>query len=200
MIKIGLTGGIASGKSTVSKMFMELAIPVVDADVASRKVVEPGQPALKEIADTFGREVIQKDGLLDRKKLGAIIFGDESQRKKLNVIVHPRVREWMQKEMKGYEEQGEKAIVLDIPLLIESQLKNWADKTLLVYVPKAIQVERLMARDQISEEEALLRIHSQMPLEEKKVFADGIITNVGPLSETRQQLLGILDGWGIDYK
>lgn len=198
MIKIGLTGGIASGKSTVSKMLIELSIPVVDADVASRKVVEPGQPALTEIAEIFGPEVIQADGQLDRKRLGALIFGDEQQRKALNAIVHPRVREWMQNEIKRYEEKGEKAIVLDIPLLIESKLKSWADKVLLVYVPKDIQIERLMARDHIHEKEALLRIHSQMPLEEKRAFADEIIDNQGSLLETRQQLLKILDAWGIN--
>jgi dephospho-CoA kinase len=199
MIKIGLTGGIASGKSAVSKMFRALSIPVVDADVASRKVVEPGQPALSEIAELFGPAVIQPDGQLDRKKLGALIFGDEHQRQTLNAIVHPRVREWMQEQIKGYEEMGEKAIVLDIPLLIESKLMNWADKVLLVYVPKDVQVKRLMTRDHLSEEDALLRIHAQMPLEDKKAQADQIIDNQGSLLETQQQLLNILDAWGIHY-
>ncbi|HSU79383.1 MAG TPA: dephospho-CoA kinase, partial [Candidatus Angelobacter sp.] len=171
--------------------------PVVDADVASRKVVEPGQPALIEIIDVFGSGVIQADGTLDRKKLGAVIFGDEDKRKMLNAIVHPRVREWMQVQIKGCEEMGENAIVLDIPLLIESQLKSWADKVLLVYVPKAIQIERLMTRDQISEDEALLRIHSQMPLDEKKAYADRVIDNQGSLQDTREQLLTILGEWGI---
>lgn len=199
MIKIGLTGGIASGKSTISNMFIELGIPVVDADVAARKVVEPGQPALQEIKQAFGPDVIQENGELDRKKLGAIIFKEEPKRKILNQIVHPRVREWMQSQMARYEQKGHPAIVLDIPLLIESNLKNWADFILLVYVPRDLQIQRLMARDSITEGEALLRIQSQMPLDEKKAYADRMINNEGSILESRAQLLAILDEWGISF-
>lgn len=198
MIKIGLTGGIASGKSTVSNMLLELGLQVVDADIASRKVVEPGEPALEEIAEAFG-DVLQENGELDRKKLGTIIFQDESKRQQLNQIVHPRVREWMHNQMGIYEREGRPAIILDIPLLLESRLNSWADQVLLVYVSKPIQIKRLMERDGSSEEEALQRIHSQMPLDEKKAYADRIINNEGRLSDTREQLLAILDEWGIPY-
>lgn len=199
MFKIGLTGGIASGKSTVSTMLTQVGIPVVDADIASRKVVEKGMPALDDIVKAFGPDVVLENGELDRKALGAIIFKDETKRQTLNDIVHPRVREWMKNQVDGYEEEGEPAIVLDIPLLIESSLKTWTDKVLLVYVTKPTQIERLMARDGISEEEALLKIHSQMSLDDKRAYADRIVTNEGQIEETRAQLFQILDDWNVSY-
>ncbi len=197
MIKIGLTGGIASGKSTVSQMLTELGFPVIDADVASRKVVEKGKPALKEIEKAFGSDVIQSNGELDRKKLGGLIFKDATKRQMLNEIVHPRVRAWMRDQIMVNEQIGQVAVVLDIPLLIESTLKSWADRILLVYVPEEVQIKRLMDRDDITREDALLRINSQMPLDEKRALADRIINNQGSILESRSQLLDILEEWKL---
>ncbi|MFC4618246.1 dephospho-CoA kinase [Camelliibacillus cellulosilyticus] len=197
MIRIGLTGGIASGKSTVARFFHELSIPVIDADIAAREVVKPGEPAYHQIVDYFGHDVLQNDLTIDRKKLGAIIFNNDHKREALNAIVHPEVRKWMLERVKDCQERGERAVVLDIPLLIESQLTNWVDKVLIVYVPFEIQKDRLMKRNLLSEEEALARIGAQMPLEEKKAFADAVIDNSGSIEKTKDQCLAILKKWHV---
>lgn len=185
---IGLTGGIASGKSTVSNMLSEKGFPIIDADIAARAVVEPGEPALQEIADTFGHDVLMADGTLNREKLGSIIFHDEAKRKQLNEIIHPAVRAWMMVERDKAIEKGHKTIIFDIPLLFESRLTWMADRTLLIYVAPAIQLQRLMNRNGYTEEQASARIESQMPIEEKKELADDIIDNSGTKEETAKQL------------
>ncbi|WP_050181149.1 dephospho-CoA kinase [Domibacillus robiginosus] len=195
---IGLTGGIASGKSTVSDMLKEKGFPVIDADIAARAVVEPGQPALQKIADTFGRDILSSDGTLNREKLGSVIFHDEEKRKQLNEIVHPAVRAWMMAEKDKAIDKGHKTIVFDVPLLFESKLTWMADRTLLIYVAPPIQLERLMKRNGYTEEEASARIASQMPIEEKKELADDIIDNSGTKEETAKQLEQWLARLGID--
>lgn len=185
---IGLTGGIATGKSTVSNMLKEKGFPVIDADIAARAVVEPGQPALQEIMNAFGSDVLSADGSLNRQKLGSIIFHDKEKRKKLNEIVHPAVRSWMMAEKDKAVRKGYKTIVFDIPLLFESKLTWMADRTLLVYTDPAVQLQRLMNRNGYTEEEASARIQSQMPIEEKKELADDIINNSGTKEETAKQL------------
>lgn len=185
---IGLTGGIASGKSTVSNMLREKGFPIIDADIAARAVVEPGQLALQEVADTFGHDVLMADGSLNREKLGSIIFHDEAKRKQLNEIIHPAVRAWMMAERDKAIEKGHKTIVFDIPLLFESKLTWMADRTVLIYVAPAIQLQRLMNRNGYTEEQASARIKSQMPIEEKKGLADDIIDNSGTREETAKQL------------
>ncbi|TCP32101.1 dephospho-CoA kinase [Scopulibacillus darangshiensis] len=197
MIIIGLTGGIASGKSTVSKMIQEQHIPLIDADQIAREVVEPGEPAYDEIAETFGSDVLFADGTLNRKQLGSIIFQDESKRKKLNSIVHPQIRKQMSGKIAAYKSEGTEAIVLDIPLLFESKLTGWTDKVLLVYVTPDVQLKRLMLRDGSTEKEALARIQSQLPLEEKKQLADAVINNNGSVGDTRGQLMAALKQWGV---
>ncbi|WP_017726621.1 dephospho-CoA kinase [Halalkalibacterium ligniniphilum] len=194
---IGLTGGIASGKTSVSKMFKELKIPVVDADQIAREVVQPGEDAYKRIVAHFGKGILQEDGTIERKKLGAIVFNDDSERNVLNGIVHPAVRERMQNQRKEYEAQGAKSIVFDIPLLYESNLFHLVDKVLLVYVDEAVQLKRLMDRDQAGEEDAQSRISSQLPLKGKIEKADAVINNNGTLAETRAQLEKILDEWNV---
>ena len=197
MLKIGLTGGIASGKSTVSRMIREHSIPIVDADICAREVVEPGEEAYKKIAETFGKGILNSDGTINRKQLGEIIFPNEDKRKQLNAIVHPEVRKRMLSKVEECESSGEKACVLDIPILIESNLMNWVDKILVVYVPIHVQQKRLMERDQLVEEAALARINAQMPLDEKKQYADAIIDNSGAMEETKKQLEAILKEWGL---
>ncbi len=194
---IGLTGGIASGKSTVSKMLVDLGIPVIDADIEARLAVEQGETAYNDIVRYFGQEILSPNGNINREKLGSIVFHDEEKRKALNSFVHPAVRARMLARVEDAKKTGEKAIVLDIPLLIEGNLQYMADKILLVYVNEETQLQRLMERNQFSEEEALARMNSQMPIDEKIKHADKIIDNNGTIAETKQQLMQILAEWGI---
>ncbi|KMY46331.1 dephospho-CoA kinase [Bacillus sp. FJAT-27916] len=190
---IGLTGGIASGKSTVSNWLLSQGYPVVDADIAARKVVEPGMPALEKIRKAFGDDVLLPDGTLDRKRLGSIIFANEEKRQTLNAIVHPAVREWMRQETERAFGEGASIVIMDIPLLFESKLTHMVEETILIYVTKETQLKRLMERDGYMEADALARIHAQMPIDEKKELADYIVDNNGPLSETIEQMKQIMD-------
>ncbi|PEE39188.1 dephospho-CoA kinase [Bacillus pseudomycoides] len=196
-IVIGLTGGIASGKSTVLQMFRELHIPVIDADIIAREVVEQGKEAYKEIVDVFGEEILQADGELDRPKLGSIVFHNEEKRLRLNKIVHPAVRKEMNVQKDMYIKEGMQAVVLDIPLLFESKLTSLVDQILVVAVAPSTQLERLMKRNGFIEEEAKARIDSQMSLVEKITLADKVIYNDGTIAETKAQLHRILKEWNI---
>lgn len=189
---IGLTGSIASGKSTVSLMFDDLGIPVIDADKIARIVVRPGENAYHQIVEYFGEGIIRDDQTIDRKKLGSIVFQDEDKRKVLNQIVHPAVRERMLQQRDEYKVMNEKAVVLDIPLLFESKLEGLVDWTLVVFVDEDIQLNRLMERDHFSEKEALERIHSQIPVAEKASRADEVINNNSSKNQAYQQLIQIL--------
>ncbi|BDG46186.1 dephospho-CoA kinase [Parageobacillus sp. KH3-4] len=194
-LTIGLTGGIASGKSTVTKMIRELGIPVIDADQIARDVVKMGEEAYKQIIQTFGQDILQENGEIDRTKLGAIVFHNEQERKKLNAIIHPVVRRRMLAEKEAYVQKGAQTVVLDIPLLFESELTHLVDKIIVVYVDDDVQLERLMKRNGFSKEEALARIRAQMPLREKVKKADAVIDNNGTIEETKQQLLQIFKRW-----
>lgn len=194
-IVIGLTGGIASGKSTVAAMLRDFQIPIIDADIIAREVVEPGQEAYKGIVDAFGQEILQGNGEIDRQKLGSIIFHNEEKRLLLNHIVHPAIRMEMNRQKEMYIEQGERAVVLDIPLLFESKLTSLVHKVLLVYVDEDVQLYRLMQRNHLTEEEARARIASQMPLREKITLADAVINNNDTIEHTKNQLINILEKW-----
>lgn len=194
---IGLTGGIASGKSTVSNMFKEMGITVIDADVEARLAVAKGEPAYLKIIAEFGREVVAENGEIDRPKLGSIVFHQEEKRLRLNEIVHPEVRKRMAGQIEAAKLNDEKVIVLDIPLLFESKLTFMVDKTILVYVNQQTQLERLMKRNYFSMEEAKARIDSQMPLSEKVKLADAVLENNGTIEATKRQLLNVLNDWGI---
>ncbi|WP_207369349.1 dephospho-CoA kinase [Heyndrickxia coagulans] len=194
---IGLTGGIASGKSTVSNMLKAKGFTIVDADIAARKVVEPGELAYEQIIEAFGEGILLQDLTLDRKKLGALIFADEALRMKLNSIVHPAVRAWMTREKDRAIENGKKTVFLDIPLLFESRLTYMVERTILVYVDEETQLKRLMARNGLSEKEAQMRIRAQMPLSEKKALADAVIDNNGSPEETKKQLEKIVSDWQL---
>ncbi|KGT39968.1 MAG: dephospho-CoA kinase [Heyndrickxia faecalis] len=194
---IGLTGGIASGKSTVSNMLKTKGFTIVDADIAARKVVEPGELAYEQIIEAFGEGILLQDLTLDRKKLGALIFADEALRMKLNSIVHPAVRAWMTREKDRAIENGKKTVFLDIPLLFESRLTYMVERTILVYVDGETQLKRLMTRNGLSEKEAQMRIRAQMPLSEKKALADAVLDNNGSLEETKQQLEKIVSDWQL---
>lgn len=191
---IGLTGGIASGKSTVANYLADNGFFIVDADIASRKAVEIGSSGLEEIRTIFGDEVIQEDGALNRKALGEIIFNDKALREKLNAIVHPRVREIMEAEKEVGLALG-KPVIMDIPLLYENKLEHTVDEVWVVYVPVEIQIERLMARNQLSLEEARSRVASQLSIEVKKQKADKVIDNSGTLDALYQQLKQLIQNY-----
>ncbi|AKU33296.1 dephospho-CoA kinase [Bacillus altitudinis] len=192
---IGLTGGIASGKSTVSQMIKEKGIRVVDADIIAKEAVSKGSAALHQIVQTFGEEVLLPNGELNRQQLGAIIFSDEEKRKQLNAIVHPEVRKEMLEQRDEGVSNNEAFVVLDIPLLFESKLEGLVDRIIVVYTTPELQLSRLMNRNDLSEEEALNRIHSQQPLEEKCQKADRVIENTKDLAFIRKQLENILNEW-----
>jgi dephospho-CoA kinase len=193
---VGLTGGIASGKSTVSNMLKELQITVIDADIEARLAVKKGEPAYFRILQEFGSNLVMPDGEIDRQKLGSIIFYNEQKRRILNDIVHPEVRKRMTKKKEEAIEGGEKIVVLDIPLLFESKLMFMVEKIILVYVDQEIQLQRLMERNHLTCEEASARIQSQFPLFEKIALADEVINNNGTISETKEQLEKILERLG----
>lgn len=194
---LGLTGGIASGKSTVANMLRDLGIVVIDADVIAREVVEVGEDAYFKIVGAFGKSVLNENRTINRAKLGEIIFNNEQKRKVLNSIVHPAVREKMNRLKNEYIEKQENVIVLDIPLLFESKLTHLVEKVILVYVDREIQIKRLMDRNNLSLEEAEARINSQLPLTEKIPLADEVLYNNGPIAETKEQLLHILNKWEL---
>ncbi|QBG57362.1 dephospho-CoA kinase [Bacillus amyloliquefaciens] len=192
---IGLTGGIASGKSTVARMLIDKKITVIDADVIAKQAVEKGMPAYGQIVEAFGKEILLENGGIDRKKLGAIVFTDEQKRLTLNQIVHPAVRAEMMKQRDEAVARKEQFVVLDIPLLYESGLDYLVGKVLVVTVPADIQLKRLMERNALTEEEAMSRIASQMPLADKTKKADAVIDNSGSLEHTKHQLEEILSSW-----
>ncbi|MCK1991809.1 dephospho-CoA kinase [Peribacillus muralis] len=194
---IGITGGIASGKSSVSLYLQELGFTIVDADLASRAVVEPGEEAYQQVVSAFGEEILLADGTIDRAALGSIIFHDQEKRLLLNGIVHPAVRKWMLLKTEEALAAGEETVFMDIPLLFESKLTYMVEKTLLIYADERIQLKRLMNRNGLSEADALARIHSQMPLADKKALADAVIDNNGELTETKKQVRAILNDWHI---
>ncbi|WP_411953629.1 dephospho-CoA kinase [Alkalibacillus sp. S2W] len=194
---VGLTGSIATGKSTISNMFEDWHIPVIDADLISRQVVEIGQPAYQQIVETFGEDILHEDRTLNRQALGAIVFKDDAERKKLNQIIHPQIRKTMLEQRDQLKEAGYELIVMDIPLLYESELFDYVDKVLVVYIDPEIQLNRLTERDQISAEQALEKINAQIPITEKRKRADAIINNGGNVEESKQQLINVLDQWGV---
>ena len=195
MMIIGLTGSIASGKSTVSKMLKNAGYPIIDADLVARLVVEPGSETLAGIAQAFGPDVIQADGTMDRAKVGEIIFNDPASRKILNDIIHPAIRQEMLRQRQEFLEQGFKTIIMDIPLLFESRLQHLVDKILVVSVTEENQFNRLMERNGLTKKEAQARISSQLPMSVKEDGADAVIYNNGTLDETKWQLNRILDNW-----
>ncbi len=187
---IGVTGSIATGKSTVSEMLEELGSPAVDCDLLSRLVVEPGRPAWEDIVSFFGEEVLFEDKTLNRKKLGEIIFQDTAKRKKLESIQHIRILDEMAGLVEEHVRRDPNAIVQGVvPLLIEVGWQPAFHKLIMVYVPEEEQVKRLMERDAIDREMAMKIIRSQMPVEEKKGHCDFVIDNSGPLTETREQVV-----------
>lgn len=195
---IGLTGSIATGKSTVSAMLKAKGYPIVDADEIARLVVEPGNPVLAKIATAFGADILREDGTLDRGKLGARIFNNEADRLALNGIIHPAVRSEMIRQKEQWLKNGANTVIMDIPLLFESKLQLYVDRIIVVSAKPEIQLERLIARNNLSEEEANARIASQLPVIEKEKDADAVIHNNGTLRDAENQLEAILLAWNAE--
>lgn len=184
-MRIGLTGGIASGKSTVANCLRQLGATVVDADRLAKEVVAPGTPGLRAVVAAFGPDMADDEGRLRRHALGALVFSDAAARQRLNAIVHPLVRVRLEEEAARANARGEAAVVLDVPLLFETGMESMADEVWLVAVPPAVQVARLRTRNGYGEGEAQARLDSQMPLEEKLKRAHVVIWNDGPWETTR---------------
>lgn len=184
MYIIGLTGSIASGKSTVSRILAECGAPIVDADLIARAVAERGEIGWQKIAEAFGKEVLQEDGQLDRTKIGEMIFRDATKRAELDNIMHPIILKRIEEEVAIYQQQGEPIVILDIPLLLELGWQDKVSAVWLVAVSPDTQKRRLMARNDLTEDQASVRIASQMSIEEKRQYADVIIDNDGTLADT----------------
>jgi dephospho-CoA kinase len=191
VVIVGLTGGIASGKSAVTAMLRELGVEVIDADVIAREVVEPGEPALEDLVARFGAQILTSEGRLDRAALGQVVFADVQARQELGQIMHPRIgqRMWQRAEQAG--EAGHRWVVYDAALLVENQLHLLLDSLIVVAASAPTQLERVMARDGLDEEAARARIASQLPLEQKVAVADYVIDNEGSLEQTRAQVQAV---------
>ncbi len=193
-ILLGVTGGVASGKTTVARMIEKLGAPTIDFDLLSRIVVAPNKPAWEEILTCFGKQVLLADKSLDREKLSRIVFSNPAQRRKLEDIIHPRIFEEFARRVRHYTAREPHAIIQAVvPLLFEAHMQHLFDKILLVYIPPAMQAERLMRRDGISRELAANIINAQLPIESKKGDADFVIDNSGTLRETARQVRKV---WG----
>ncbi len=188
MLRVALSGGIASGKTTVSNTFKELGVPVVDADVLSRKVVEPGTEGLLAVVDRFGQSILQSDGSLDRKKLRQIVFSDPAARTDLENIIHPRVRELTQQFLNQQKANGCVYCMVVIPLLIETNQQKNYDHIVMVDVEKQTQLERLMERDNSSLKQAENILKSQASRKQRLAIADDVISNTGSIDETKAKV------------
>ncbi|OGP89740.1 MAG: dephospho-CoA kinase [Deltaproteobacteria bacterium RBG_16_48_10] len=188
MLIVGLTGGIASGKSTVSNVLREEGAYLIDADQIAREIVRPHTPTWQELIKTFGEDILQKDGSIQRKKLAAIVFSNPEKRSLLNQLLHPRIREETQRRLKVIGQSDPEAIVVvDAALLVETGDYREMDRLIVVHSTEALQMERLREREGVSPEEAQRMVSAQMPLEEKLKVADFVIRNEGSLEETRRK-------------
>lgn len=189
---LGLTGGIASGKSTVAAILRRCGAAIINADELSREVVQPKQDAWKEIIETFGSTILQEDKTLDRKKLRKIVFDNPEARKKLEAIIHPRVRALAERRISELAAAGCSLIVYEVPLLFEGQIHLWLRPVVLVACDIEIQKKRLVKRDHLTDTEAQQHLDAQMSLKEKRKLADYVIENDGNLEELEQQVREVL--------
>lgn len=183
---IGLTGGIATGKTTVDRMLVARGATVIDADDLAREVVRPGEPALDAIVERFGKDVLQSDGSLDRGRLGAIVFADADARHDLDRITHPRIAELMRERIAAALDGEAPLVVVDIPLLFENARENMFEGVLVVYAPVDVQIERMRERNGLDEAAALQRLAAQLPIDEKRARATWVIDNSGGMDATER--------------
>ncbi|GIW46628.1 MAG: dephospho-CoA kinase [Deltaproteobacteria bacterium] len=196
---IGLTGNIGCGKSVVAKMFEELGAKVIDADQIARMIVQPGEPAWKEIVEKFGKGILKDDGTIDRQKLGKIVFEDEGKREELNQITHPRIIGKIRELIEKYRRENQKVVIVEAALIVEKGgLRDIIDELIVVTSDEETQIKRLVEGRGLSKEEAISRIKSQMPVEEKVKHATYVIDNSGSLEETRKQVERIWKNIGLE--
>lgn len=193
MLKIGLTGSIGTGKSTVSKLLRERGIAVIDADLLAREIVKKGQECLNDLKNVFGNQILTLDGELDRKKLGQIVFSDDGKLELLNSITHPHIRRRMKDQMNELESKNNKVIVLDIPLLFEAKMEDLVDIILVVFAKEEIQTKRITERDNCTQEEAMRIIKAQISQQDKISKSDYTIDNSGTIEELKEKLNGFLE-------
>lgn len=192
MLLVGLTGGLATGKSTVAGLFRACGAVVLDADVLAREVVQPGKAAWRDIVRTFGKAVLRPDRTLDREALAAIVFSNQAKRRRLNAIVHPRVAREQARLTREIAKKDPKAVVIyDVPLLFEAGVHRRMDRVIVVTADQRTQIARLLRRNHLSRAEALRRIRSQMPLPDKVKLADYVLDGTLPLSELRRHVKAV---------
>ncbi|HHA6608231.1 TPA: dephospho-CoA kinase [Staphylococcus aureus] len=196
---IGLTGGIASGKSTVSELLSVFGFKVVDADKAAREAVKKGSKGLAQVREVFGDEAIDENGEMNRRYMGDLVFNQPEKRLELNAIIHPIVRDIMEEEKQEYLKQGYN-VIMDIPLLFENELENTVDEVWVVYTSESIQMDRLMQRNNLSLEDAKARVYSQISIDKKSRMADHVIDNLGDKLELKQNLERLLEEEGYIEK
>ncbi|HDJ2708205.1 TPA: dephospho-CoA kinase [Staphylococcus aureus] len=196
---IGLTGGIASGKSTVSELLSVFGFKVVDADKAAREAVKKGSKGLAQVLEVFGDEAIDENGEMNRRYMGDLVFNHPEKRLELNAIIHPIVRDIMEEEKQEYLKQGYN-VIMDIPLLFENELENTVDEVWVVYTSESIQMDRLMQRNNLSLEDAKARVYSQISIDKKSRMADHVIDNLGDKLELKQNLERLLEEEGYIEK
>ncbi|HHM2874538.1 TPA: dephospho-CoA kinase [Staphylococcus aureus] len=196
---IGLTGGIASGKSTVSELLSVFGFKVVDADKAAREAVKKGSKGLAQVREVFGDEAIDENGEMNRRYMGDLVFNHPEKRLELNAIIHPIVRDILEEEKQEYLKQGYN-VIMDIPLLFENELENTVDEVWVVYTSESIQMDRLMQRNNLSLEDAKARVYSQISIDKKSRMADHVIDNLGDKLELKQNLERLLEEEGYIEK
>ncbi|HEJ8896516.1 TPA: dephospho-CoA kinase [Staphylococcus aureus] len=196
---IGLTGGIASGKSTVSELLSVFGFKVVDADKAAREAVKKGSKGLAQVREVFGDEAIDENGEMNRRYMGDLVFNHPEKRLELNAIIHPIVRDIMEEEKQEYLKQGYN-VIMDIPLLFENELENTVDEVWVVYTSESIQMDRLMQRNNLSLEDAKARVYSQISIDKKSRMADHVVDNLGDKLELKQNLERLLEEEGYIEK
>ncbi|HDJ7613029.1 TPA: dephospho-CoA kinase [Staphylococcus aureus] len=196
---IGLTGGIASGKSTVSELLSVFGFKVADADKAAREAVKKGSKGLAQVREVFGDEAIDENGEMNRRYMGDLVFNHPEKRLELNAIIHPIVRDIMEEEKQEYLKQGYN-VIMDIPLLFENELENTVDEVWVVYTSESIQMDRLMQRNNLSLEDAKARVYSQISIDKKSRMADHVIDNLGDKLELKQNLERLLEEEGYIEK
>lgn len=193
---LGLTGGIASGKSTADEFFKKKKIPIIDSDLIAHKIMEIGQNGYKAVVDYFGTDILNDDQTINRRKLGGIVFNDKAKLKKLNELTHPLVHQEIKQQMALYRANQEKLVVIDVPLLFESGFESLCNGVLVISITPELQIERLMKRNDFTKKEAIARINNQMPLSEKEKRATYVVANTGTIDDLEKKLSDLLQEIG----
>lgn len=193
---LGLTGGIASGKSTADDFFKKENIPIIDSDLIAHQIMEVGQNGYNAVVAYFGTNILNDDQTINRRQLGEIVFSDKAKLKKLNELTHPLVHQEIKLQMEQYSLEKEKLVVIDVPLLFESGFESLCDGVLVISISPELQIKRLMKRNNFTKKEALARIDNQMPLSEKEKIATYVVANIGTISDLEKKLSDLLQEIG----